>query len=150
MSQSLADILIHLVFSTKDRMPLIQPEIEPALHAYMATVLREFGSPPVIIGGTENHVHLLLGLSKTSSVAEVVEKVKKTSSKWIKTQGHGLDKFYWQAGYGAFSIGQSNKAALVKYIAGQKEHHRRRSFQDEFRAILLKYGVSWDERYVWD
>jgi putative transposase len=150
MPQSLSSILIHLVFSTKGREPYITAEIEPELHAYMATVFRQCHSPALTINGTTNHVHTLFALSRTATVAEVVEEVKKRSSKWVKTTGGARQTFQWQAGYGAFSIGRSNVAALKKYIAGQKEHHRRRTFEEEYRGFLEKYDVGYDERYVWD
>jgi REP element-mobilizing transposase RayT len=148
--QSLSSILIHLVFSTKHREPFITTEIEPELHPYLATVFRECGSPAITIGGDKDHIHALFTLSRTWAVADVVEEVKKRSSKWIKTKGSRFSQFQWQAGYGAFSIGQSNVAALKKYIAMQKEHHRRRTFQQEYLDLLRKYNVEYDERYVWD
>ena len=150
MPQSLSSILIHLVFSTKRREPLITQAVEPELHAYLAAVLRDCGSPALAVNGTENHVHALFAMSRKATVADLTEEVKKRSSKWIKTKGPALRNFQWQAGYGAFSIGQSNVAALKKYIAEQKEHHRKRTFQEEYRAFLQRYGVVFDERYVWD
>jgi putative transposase len=150
MPQSLSSILIHLVFSTKNREPYITPEIEAELHAYLAAVFRECHSPALTINGTSNHVHALFSLSRTVTVAEVVEEVKKRSSKWAKTKDAAHRNFQWQAGYGAFSIGQSNVDAVRKYIAGQKEHHRRKTFEEEYRSFLQKYGVEYDERYVWD
>ncbi|HXG66182.1 MAG TPA: IS200/IS605 family transposase [Blastocatellia bacterium] len=150
MPQSLSSILIHLVFSTKQREPFIYPEIEPEMHAYLATIFRECHSPALIIGGEKDHIHALFALARTWAVADLVEEVKKRSSKWIKTKGPEFRGFQWQAGYGAFSIGQSSVAALKKYIADQKERHRRKSFQEEYRALLAKYNVAYDERYVWD
>ncbi|MDQ3743594.1 MAG: IS200/IS605 family transposase [Acidobacteriota bacterium] len=150
MPQSLSSILVHLVFSTKHREPYITLEIESELHAYLAAVFRECHSPALTINGTENHVHTLFVLSRTVTVAELVEEVKKRSSKLAKTKGGSHRNFQWQAGYGAFSIGQSNVQALKRYIAEQKEHHRRRTFEEEYRGFLEKYGVDYDERYVWD
>ena len=150
MPQSLSSVLIHLVFSTKNRDPLISAEIAPELHAYMAAVFRACHSPALSINGTENHIHGLFALSRTVTVADVVEEVKKRSSKWVKGKGLAFRNFQWQTGYGAFSIGQSNVPALLRYIAEQKEHHRRRTFEDEYRGLLKMYGVSFDERYVWD
>jgi len=150
MPQSLSSILIHLVFSTKLREPFITPEIEPELHAYMAKVLRECKSSSLLIGGTQDHIHALLVLSRTWALADIVEEVKTNSSKWIKTKGREFWNFHWQAGYGAFSIGQSNIEEVKRYIARQREHHRRRTFQDEYRALLKKYKIEYDERYVWD
>ena len=150
MAQSLSSILIHLVFSTKRREPFITPEIEPELHAYLAVIFREYKSPSLLVGGTEDHIHTLFALSRTASVAKVVEEVKTSSSKWLKMKGREFHSFQWQAGYGAFSIGQSSVPALKHYIANQREHHRHRSFQDEYRALLKRYGVAYDEKYVWD
>ena len=150
MPQSLSSILIHLVFSTKLREPFISSEIEPELHAYLATVFRECNSPALSIGGDQDHVHTLFALSRTWTTADVVEEVKKRSSKWIKTKGQAWHQFQWQGGYGAFSIGQSNVAALKRYIVGQKEHHRHKTFQEEYLSLLKKYNVEYDERYVWD
>jgi REP element-mobilizing transposase RayT len=98
----------------------------------------------------EDHVHLLFRLGRKRSLAEIVEEVKKSSSKWIKTKGPQYKDFYWQSGYGAFSIGQSGIDALKAYIANQKEHHRKKTFQEEFREFLAKYQIEYDERYVWD
>lgn len=150
MPRSLASILVHLVFSTKHRQPLITPEIEPELHPYLATVHREMDSPTLTINSVTDHVHILFRLSRTHPLCDIVEEVKKRSSKWIKTKGPSFAEFQWQTGYGAFSIGESNVAALRNYIAKQKERHRRMSFQDEFRALLDKYRLEYDERYVWD
>ncbi len=150
MPQSLSSILIHLVFSTKKREPYITPEIEPELHAYLAAVFRECHSPALTINGTADHVHTLFTLSRTITVADLVEEVKKRSSKWAKTKGGTYRNFQWQSGYGAFSVSQSNAAAVKKYITGQKEHHRRKTFEEEYRSFLEKYGIAYDERYVWD
>jgi REP element-mobilizing transposase RayT len=150
MSQSFASVLIHLIYSTKNREPLLTEAIEPELYAYQGAVFRELGCPALTINGTADHVHALFRLSRTVTISDLVEEVKKRSSKWLKTKGAGLAAFRWQAGYGAFSIGESGVAALRGYIAGRKEHYRSRSFQDEFRAFLAKYGIEYDERYVWD
>ncbi len=150
MPQSLSSILIHLVFSTKNREPFITPAIESELHPYMATIFREHNSPSLIINGTKDHVHTLFALGRTITIADLVEEVKTGSSKWIKTKGRGFRNFHWQKGYGAFSIGQSNVAALKRYIRNQKQHHRHVSFQDEYRDFLKRYEIEFDERYVWD
>jgi putative transposase len=150
MPQSLASILVHLVFSTKERRPLIRPEVESQLYPSLATVCREMDSPSLAINGAEDHVHLLLRLGRKTTLADLVEEVKKRTSKWIKTLGPEYADFYWQAGYGAFSIGESGVDALKRYIANQKEHHRKRTYQDELRMFLGKYRVEYDERYVWD
>jgi REP element-mobilizing transposase RayT len=146
--QSLSDVLVHIVFSTKNRTPWITPELRRELYPYLGAVLREMGCTPIQIGGVEDHVHVLLVLSRTVTIAQVVEKVKTSSSKWIKTKG--VPAFAWQGGYGAFSVAASQKDAVTAYIRGQEEHHRKVSFQDELRALLTEHGIAWDERYVWD
>ena len=148
MPQSLARNAIHLVFSTKHREPLITPEIEPKLHAYMAGTLAELKCPALKIGGVADHVHTLFLLARTISMSDVVEELKKSASKWMKL--NGVPEFYWQSGYGAFSVSASNEPKVETYVANQPEHHRKLSYQDELRVLLRKHGVVWDERYVWD
>jgi REP element-mobilizing transposase RayT len=151
MAQSLSQIYLHVVFSTKNRTSFLRDkELREKVHAYLAGTCRNLESPSLIVGGVEDHVHLLCRLSKNLSVAHLVRELKRESSKWIKSQGPGLSAFYWQNGYGAFSISPSHVEPLKEYIAGQEEHHRRETFQDEFRRLLKKYGVAYDERYVWD
>jgi putative transposase len=150
MPQSLAAILVHVVFSTKNREPFIQPEIEAELFPYMATACQSANSPAILINGTMDHVHLLVKLGRKTAIADLVEEVKSSSSGWIKSKGANYQRFYWQAGYGAFSIGQSGVNALKKYIANQKEHHRIKTFQEEFREFLHRYEIDYDERFVWD
>jgi putative transposase len=150
MPQSLSRILVHLIFSTKNRVPVLAPAIRAELYPYLATVLRDNDCPMLRVGGVEDHVHLFFGLSRTLSIAKMVEIVKTSSSKWIKTKGPELAQFHWQHGYGAFSVGQSDVDAVIQYIDTQEEHHRRSSFQDELRGFLARYQVPYDERYVWD
>lgn len=150
MPQSLASILVHVVFSTKHRQPLIKPEIEDELFKYMCGIFREYESPVISINGVEDHVHILTSLSRKIALSDLLEKAKKSSSKWIKTKGPAYQNFYWQNGFGAFSIGESGVAALKKYIAEQKAHHLKKTFQDEFREFLKLYNIAYDERYVWD
>ena len=150
MPQSLSVILTHLIFSTKNREPFMTPEIEPELHPYIASIFRSMKSPSLAIDGTADHIHILFSLSRIITVAKLVEEVKTESSKWIKTKGPAFRNFHWQKGYGAFSIGQSNVAGLKRYIRSKKQHHRRISFQDEYRKFLVSYGIDYDERYVWD
>jgi putative transposase len=150
MPQSLARLHIHLVFSTKNRERLINDTIRPALHGYMATVLQNLGCHPVLINSVEDHAHLLIDLARTIPVSKAVEDVKKSASKWIKTQGPQFSAFAWQAGYGAFAVSESNVESVRKYIANQREHHRTKTFQEEYRAFLERHNVSFDERYVWD
>lgn len=150
MAQSLANILIHIIFSTKKRAPMILPEITPELYPYLAGIARAHKSHVHEIGGIEDHVHLLVTLPRTLALSDLIEEIKKGSSKWIKTKGIQYVDFGWQDGYGAFSIGQSAYDNLRKYIQTQKDHHKKISFQDEFRAFLKKYEVDYDEKYVWD
>ena len=150
MPQSLARLHIHLIFSTKNRGNLITDAVRAPLHAYMATVLQNLGCHPVLINSVGDHVHLLFDLARTVAVSQAVEDVKKSSSKWIKTQGAGLGGFAWQSGYGAFAVSESNVEAVRKYIANQEEHHRRKTFQEEYREFLVRHQIPFDEKYVWD
>ncbi|MAT68989.1 MAG: transposase [Planctomycetaceae bacterium] len=150
MPQSLANVLLHIVFSTKHREPWIDEGDEPELHAYLATACKSLDCPPHKIGSADDHVHLAVSLGRSTTIAALVQHIKQDSSRWIKTKGPTYADFAWQAGYGAFSIGQSQLDDLRRYIAGQREHHRRESFQDEYRKILARYGVEFDERFVWD
>lgn len=150
MSQSLGLIIVHFVFSTKDRFPHLGPSVRASLHGYLATVARNQGNECYRVGGVADHVHLAIRLSRTVTVAEVVEELKTSTSKWLKTQSPDLAKFAWQRGYGAFSVGPTDLSALIAYIDNQEEHHRTRTFQEEYRAFLTKYGIQFDERYVWD
>jgi putative transposase len=150
MPQSLSRVLVHLVFSTKNRAPVLAPELRAELYPYLATVLRDNDCPPLQVGGVEDHIHLLFGLSRTAAIAKVVEIVKTSSSKWLKTKGPTLASFHWQAGYGAFSISQSHADSVLAYIRDQERHHHQATFQDEYRALLARYQIAYDERYVWD
>ena len=151
MSQSLAKIWTHLVFSTKERYPfLTDQKVRGDMHAYLAKTLKANNCPTLIVGGVPDHVHLLFVLSKNHSIASIVWAIKRSSSKWVKTQDESLRKFHWQEGYGAFSVSQSHVERVEKYILNQERHHRRKTFQDEFRGFLKKYEVDYNERYVWD
>ena len=150
MPQSLSSILIHLIFSTKNRERFLTSEIDAELYPYLASIFKAMKSPALIINGTSDHVHTLFSLSRVVTIASLVEEVKTESSKWIKTKGREFRNFHWQSGYGAFSIGQSQLPSVKRYISRQKEHHRRVSFQDEYRKFLKLYEVDYDERYVWD
>ena len=150
MSQSLAQLYTHLIFSTKDRKPIIRREERKMLQAYIGGILRELRSPALATFVLGDHVHLLYRQSKNLPPANVVEKVKVGSSKWIKTLGHGYRHFHWQSGYGAFSVSASRLNAVIGYIRKQEEHHRRESFQSEFQRFVKEYGLEYDERYVWD
>ena len=148
MPQSLAKILVHVIFSTKHRKDTIPAQTRPLLHAYISGILKNVRSPSISTGGTGDHIHALLSLARTSTIADVVEEIKKSSSKWMKERG--IEDFYWQAGYGAFSVRESKAIAVSRYIARQEEHHRRVSFQDELRHFLDRHRVAYDEQYVWD
>ncbi len=148
MPQSLSRVLIHLVFSTKNREPFIAPELQDRVFTYLGGTLNALNCPVIRVGGIADHVHLLFVLARTLSISNVVEQVKKESSKWAKEHVHPA--FYWQNGYGAFSVSPSNEPGVRAYIENQEEHHRVQTYQDEFRALLRKHGIDWDERYVWD
>jgi putative transposase len=151
MPQSLAKILVHVVFSTKDRRPFLRDKaIREELHRYQGGILNRLDCPPIIVGGVEDHVHFLCALSRTSSAADMVKEAKRGSSLWLKTMSPDLADFNWQNGYRIFSIGFSQIESVREYIAGQEKHHRRVSFQDEFRRLLGRYAIQFDERYVWD
>ena len=151
MPQSLVEIYVHIVFSTKNRAPFLRdPILRENMHAYLAGICNNLKSPAKKVGGVEDHVHILCRLSKVQDVASLIRDLKRDSSKWVKGEQSQLQDFHWQAGYGAFSISPSHVPALVEYIQNQERHHKRESFQDEFRRLCRKYGVEIDERYVWD
>jgi len=151
MPQSLAHLVLHLIFSTKNRVPWLRDtRIRKELHSYMATILQAIECPALLINGVEDHVHVLCQLSRTRAVCDLVEELKKQPSKWIKTKGPSYDEFHWQAGYGAFSVSESRVPDVRRYIADQEEHHKRTTFQDEFRMMCRKHGLELDERYAWD
>jgi putative transposase len=146
--QSLTFLLIHVVFSTRERRPFLTEPTRSALHAYLATIARDHDCECFRVGGTADHVHLAIRLGRTTTVASLVNVLKSTSSQWLKAQN--LNDFAWQNGYGAFSVGRSDLDQLVQYIEHQERHHQNTSFQDELRAILKRYGIETDERYLWD
>jgi REP element-mobilizing transposase RayT len=148
MAQSLANILVHAIWSTKERRPIIADALRSNLHGYMAGILKNIESPALIINSVSDHVHVLCQLSKNLAACKLVEEIKKSSSKWMKE--NGVPDFAWQNGYGLFSVSQSNVDVVWKYIEGQAEHHRKRDFKEEFREFCKRYNVSLDERYVWD
>ena len=151
MPQSLAKILVHTVFSTKERRPFLRDAaLRQELHHYLGGILKNVDCQPIIVGGVEDHVHLLASLSRTCAAAEVVKEVKRGSSLWVKERDATMQDFGWQNGYGIFSIGFSQIEDVRRYIAGQEQHHRKVSFQDEFRLLLKRYEIAYDERYVWD
>lgn len=152
MPQSLSLTIVHLIFSTKDRHPFLTPEIRPDLHAYLATVARHADGECYRVGGVEDHVHLAIRLSRTQTIADLVSELKTSSAKWLKekSQSPALSKFAWQRGYASFSVGPRDLDKLIAYIDDQEEHHRTKTFQDEYRSFLSLYGIEFDERYVWD
>jgi putative transposase len=147
LAHSAGNLVIHLVFSTKCRRPLITPEIRADLFAYLGGILREMGGTALIINGTVDHVHLLIRIRPTHAMAEIARVVKANSSRWVKEKWNM--QFAWQTGYGAFSVSESNVVAVSRYIATQEEHHRKRTFQEEYVAFLQKNKIPYDERYVW-
>ncbi len=150
MPQSLSNILIHLVWSTKDRHPWLKPGIRERTHAFLAGAVRQCDCEAYRVGGVVDHVHLAVRLSRTLCVADLVREAKSASSKWLKTQDPAFHDFRWQLGYGAFSLGMRHREVLFRYIDNQDRHHRTRTFQDEYRDFLKRYGIEHDERYVWD
>ncbi len=150
MPQSYFQIYAHIVFSTKNREPLLNEAIRPRIHAYLATLARDFGCPFVHVGGASDHVHILADIGKKTLPVNLIAKMKQESSKFIKTAGAQYGKFYWQNGYGAFSVSAKDRQAVISYIDNQMEHHKKQSFQDELRGFLKQYGIQYDERYMWD
>ena len=150
MPQSLAQILVHIVFSTKNRERILASEIRDELHAYIGGIVGNLSGSLLRAGSVDDHIHLLVAHPRTCSPAALIEAVKTGSSKWIKTKGSRYAGFQWQAGYGMFSLSPGHRTALERYIDSQEEHHRTVSFPDEYRELCAKYGVVIDERYVWD
>ncbi|MBA3700169.1 MAG: IS200/IS605 family transposase [Planctomycetes bacterium] len=149
MSHSFVHCLLHVVFSTHHRRPLIDDAWSARLHDVMGSIARERGFPVIAVGGVADHVHLLMTLPSAKPIAECMRLLKANSSKWVNDTFFPARTFAWQDGYGAFSIAQSQVEATVAYIRAQAEHHRERSFQEEFREFLTRQGMAWDERYVW-
>jgi putative transposase len=149
-AQSLSNVLLHIIFSTKNRHRFIHEEIEPELYAYIISISASYGSFVHKIGGTDDHIHLFGILPRTLTISSLLEEIKKNSSKWIKTKGQKYADFSWQKGFGAFSVSMSQRDIVEAYIAKQKEHHKTQSFQDEYRKFLRLHNVPFDERYVWD
>lgn len=150
MPQSLSKVILHIIFSTKDREPWLDSDVRPRMHAYLATICRDLGADLAHVGGVADHVHIITTLPRTLSQAELIEQIKKTSSKWIKTLDGRFRGFFWQRGYGAFSMSPSQLDALLQYVNNQQKHHLTRTFQEEYRDLLGKHGVDFDERYIWD
>ena len=170
MPQSLSKVILHIIFSTKNREPWLESDLRPRMHAYLATLCRDLGAELVRVGGVADHVHIVTTLPRTVSQAQLIEEIKKASSKWIKTR-RSLSRFFlaagiwrlfgesesaryrgffWQRGYGAFSVSSSQFEAVLQYIETQPEHHRTRTFQEEYRELLRRHGIDFDEQDVWD
>jgi len=149
MPQSFGSLYCHVVFSTKHRAPQISAELQPRLFEYMGGIVRNQSSVLIAAGGVPDHVHLLVSLARTISVADLVRLVKTNSSKWIHEELSFRD-FQWQDGYGAFAVSYSNVESVKSYLANQAEHHRRQTFQEEFLELLRRHNLTWDDRYVWD
>ena len=150
MPQSLANIYIHLVFSTKNREPLILPPYEKELHKYITHVCNEIGCSALAVSGYTDHIHVLCRLSRQMTIANLVSKIKAHSSRWMKTKSEELAHFYWQNGYGAFSISHGHVEAVKKYVLNQQKHHKEQSFKEEYIHLLEKHKLSYDEKYLWE
>ena len=150
MPQSLSKVILHIIFSTKNREPWLDPAIRPRMHAYLATICRDWVAEALHVGGVADHVHIVTMLPRTLSQAQLIERIKKPSSKWIKVTEIRYRGFFWQRGYAAFSVSPSQLGAVLQYVKRQEEHHRTRTFQEEYRELLLRHGIEFDERYVWD
>jgi putative transposase len=150
MGQSLVKNYLHIVFSTKHRNQLIDSEIEVELHSYLGGICNKLECQVIKVGGFTDHIHILCMLSKKIPLMKLLEELKSHSSKWIKTKGDQYRNFYWQDGYGAFSVNPAEVDVVINYITNQKEHHSKKTFKKEFTAFLKKYEVEYDERYVWD
>ena len=148
MSQSFAKFYAHIVFHTKDNIKIIREEIEDELYAYLGGILKNYKSIPFQIGGTSDHIHILCTLPKTISLSSLTEEIKKSSSKWIKTKGPHYRDFYWQDGYGGFSVGWSQIDTVLNYIRNQKQHHANVAFIDEYKILLKENGIDFDEKYL--
>ena len=150
MAQSLSKVYVHITFSTKHRYPFIDNAIEQELWAYLGGICKALECNPIRVGGHSDHVHICCLLSKKITQVKLLEEVKTESSKWIKTKGRQYEKFYWQDGYGIFSVNPYELEKVVNYIDNQREHHKKWSFQEELLAFLKKYNVEYDERYLWN
>jgi REP element-mobilizing transposase RayT len=150
MPQSLSKLYVHLIFSTKDRTRTLPDEVRPDLHAYMGGTLKGLGCSPIEINTEPDHLHALFLLARTETLSNVVGHLKKSSNDWLRNRDPQFERFFWQAGFGAFSVSQSQVEDVRVYIHNQREHHRVKSFQEELRAFLKAYEVEFDERYLWD
>lgn len=150
MAQSLVKNYLHIIFSTKNRTEFIDEKIETDLFSYITAICKDFESPIILIGGTDDHIHILLDLSRKYALMKIIQEIKAHSSKWIKTKGIKYENFFWQDGYGAFSVSQKHIFATVNYIKNQREHHKNIEFKTELLTILAKNEMNYDEKYLWD
>lgn len=150
MAQSLVKNYLHIIFSTKLRTEFIDKKIENELFSYIATICKDYDSPAIQIGGTDDHIHILLNLSRKFAIMKVIQEIKAHSSKWIKTKGKKYENFFWQDGYGAFSVSPNNIFAVKNYIKNQREHHKNFDFKKELVSYYQKYKIEYDEKYLWD
>jgi putative transposase len=148
MATTLTALLVHIIFSTKNRERLISPAVESAILPFIGGICRNNRSPLLASNAVEDHVHLFVSLSKNIALADLMLQIKRDSSNWIKTEVNA-PRFAWQEGYAAFSVGQSGSDDVINYVANQKEHHKHVSFQDELRLFFTKYGIEYDENLVW-
>ena len=150
MPQSLVKNYLHITFSTKDRFPFIKEDIQEELYKYIGGICKKMECYPITIGGYIDHIHILCLLSRKVALMNLIEEVKSHSSKWIKLKGNSYQNFYWQRGYGGFSVNSSDLDNVKEYIINQKEHHKNKTFKDEYLTFLKEYDIEYDERYVWD
>ena len=150
MAHTFTNLLTHIIFSTKDRLPHIDDDLRAQLYPYMVGILRELDGKTSIINGTSDHVHLLVQLPPVLALSDAMRILKTNSSKWVHDRWPVRSKFGWQTGYGAFSVSKSNADAVSRYIADQEEHHRKKTFQEEFLEYLKKHEIEYDERYIWE
>ena len=150
MPQSLVKNYIHITFSTKNRQFFIDDNIEEELFRYLGGICKNLECNPIIVGGHRDHIHILCLLSRKIALMKLIEEVKSHSSKWIKTKGNSYQKFYWQNGYGGFSVAPNQLEFVNKYILNQKEHHKNKTFKEEYIELLLENNIEYDEHYIWD
>lgn len=150
MSRTYTNLLYHLVFSTKDRIPLISPSFRDEVNSYLGGIVRDLGGTPIEIGGVADHLHLLIKLKPTATLLDVMRELKAGSSKWLNEDKMRLRKFGWQDGYAAFSVSKSQVPRLREYISNQDAHHRRIGYKEEFLALLQRHEIEYEEKYLWD